>query len=58
MGKNKQNGPKQTKYLEIICPKNESGWANFNARLDTEDLNVIIPSDHTEITDLVTWLIS
>ena len=39
-------------------PKNESGWANFNARLDTEDLNVIIPSDHTEITNLVTWLIS
>ncbi len=39
-------------------PKNESGWANFNARLDTEDLNVIIPSDHSEITDLVTWLIS
>jgi putative ATP-dependent endonuclease of the OLD family len=39
-------------------PKNESGWANFNARLDTEDLNVIIPNDHTEITDLVTWIIS
>lgn len=39
-------------------PKNESGWANFNARLETEDLNVILPSDHTEITDLVTWLIS
>lgn len=39
-------------------PKNETGWANFNARLDTEDLNLIIPSDHTEITDLVTWLIS
>ncbi len=39
-------------------PKNESRWANFNARLYTEDLNVFIPSDHTEITDLVTWLIS
>lgn len=39
-------------------PKNETGWANFNARLETEDLNVILPNDHQEITDLVTWLIS
>lgn len=39
-------------------PKNETGWANFNARLDTEDLNVILPNDYQEITDLVTWLIS
>jgi hypothetical protein len=39
-------------------PKNETGWANFNARLDTEDLNVILPNDHQEIIDLVTWLIS
>jgi len=39
-------------------PKNETGWANFNARLDAEDLNVILPNDHQEITDLVTWLIS
>lgn len=38
--------------------KNETGWANFNARLDSEDLNVILPNDHQEITDLVTWLIS
>lgn len=39
-------------------PKNETGWANFNARLDTEDLNIILPNDHQEISDLVTWLIS
>jgi len=39
-------------------PKSEAGWANFNARLETEDLNVILPNDHTEITDLVTWLIA
>ncbi|WP_445719317.1 ATP-dependent nuclease [Flavobacterium sp.] len=39
-------------------PKNESGWANFNSRLETDDLNVILPSDHTEITDLVTWLVT
>ena len=39
-------------------PKSEAGWANFNARLETEDLNVILPNDHTELTDLVTWLIS
>lgn len=38
--------------------KNETGWANFNARLEKEDLNVILPHDHTEIVDLVTWLIS
>jgi len=38
--------------------KNESGWANFNACLETEDLNVILPHDHLEITELVTWLIS
>lgn len=39
-------------------PKNETGWANFNLRLETEDLDVILPTDHIEITDLVTWLIS
>jgi hypothetical protein len=39
-------------------PKNEAGWANFNARLEAEDLDIILPNDHTEITDLVTWLIS
>ncbi|MBS3993639.1 MAG: AAA family ATPase [Bacteroidetes bacterium] len=39
-------------------PKNEAGWASFNARLETEALNVILPSDHIEISDLVTWLIS
>jgi putative ATP-dependent endonuclease of OLD family len=39
-------------------PKNETGWANFNARLDAEDLNVILPNDHQDITDLITWLIS
>lgn len=38
-------------------PKNESGWASFNARLETEELEVILPNDHTEITDLVTWLV-
>lgn len=39
-------------------PKNEAGWASFNARLDSESLNVILPNDHAEISDLVTWLIS
>jgi putative ATP-dependent endonuclease of OLD family len=39
-------------------PKNEMGWANFNARLETEDLNVILPTDHTEINNLVTWLLT
>jgi hypothetical protein len=39
-------------------PKNEMGWANFNARLESEDLNDILPDDHTEITDVVTWLIA
>ncbi|MGV8946118.1 MAG: ATP-dependent nuclease [Lutibacter sp.] len=38
--------------------KNETGWANFNARLETEDLNVILPNDYTEIISLVTWLIT
>jgi putative ATP-dependent endonuclease of OLD family len=37
-------------------PKNEAGWANFNLRLETEDLNVILPNDYLEIIDLVTWL--
>ena len=36
--------------------KNEMGWANFNARLETEELDVILPNDYIEITDLVTWL--
>jgi len=39
-------------------PKNEMGWANFNARLETEDLQVILPTDYTEINDLVTWLLT
>ncbi len=39
-------------------PKNEIGWAAFNSRLETEELNVILPDDHNEITDLVTWLIN
>lgn len=38
--------------------KNEMGWANFNARLEVEDLNVILPTDHTEINGLVTWLLT
>lgn len=38
--------------------KNETGWANFNARLEAEDLFAILPNDHQEICDLVTWLIS
>lgn len=39
-------------------PKNEMGWANFNSRLETEDLSIILPTDHTEINDLVTWLLA
>lgn len=39
-------------------PKNETGWANFNARLETEDLNVILPADYIEIADLITWLVT
>lgn len=39
-------------------PKNEVGWANFNSRLETEDLNLILPNDSTEITDMVTWLLT
>jgi len=37
-------------------PKNEMGWANFNARLESEELNVILPNDHSEIADLVAWI--
>lgn len=39
-------------------PKNEMGWASFNGRLETEELNVILPTDYTEINDLVTWLLT
>lgn len=39
-------------------PKNEMGWARFNARLEVEDLNVILPADYTEINDLVDWLLT
>ena len=38
-------------------PKNEEGWANFNARLETEELSSILPNDHVEITQMVTWLL-
>ncbi|WP_116772261.1 ATP-dependent nuclease [Maribacter litoralis] len=37
-------------------PKNEMGWANFNARLESEELKVILPNDHSEIVDLVAWI--
>ncbi|MCR9262527.1 MAG: AAA family ATPase [Flavobacteriaceae bacterium] len=36
--------------------KNEMSWANFNARLENEELEAILPNDHLEITNLVTWL--
>jgi len=39
-------------------PKNEVGWANFNSRLETEELNIILPTDHTEINNLITWLLT
>jgi putative ATP-dependent endonuclease of OLD family len=38
--------------------KTELGWANFNTRLETEDLTVILPGNHTEIIDFVNWLLS
>lgn len=38
--------------------KNEVSWANFNARLETEDLQVILPNDYQEINNLILWLIS
>lgn len=38
--------------------KNEVSWAAFNARLENEDLNIILPSDHTELISLVGWLLS
>jgi energy-coupling factor transporter ATP-binding protein EcfA2 len=38
--------------------KNEMEWASFNARLEMEELNVILPIDHTEINDLVSWLLT
>jgi putative ATP-dependent endonuclease of OLD family len=37
-------------------PKNETGWSNFNSRLETEDLNLVLPIDGNEITELVSWL--
>jgi ABC-type transport system involved in cytochrome c biogenesis ATPase subunit len=39
-------------------PKNEEGWDNFNARLETEELSSILPNDHVEITQMVTWLLT
>jgi len=39
-------------------PKNEVGWADFNLRLERENLDIILPDDHIEITDLVMWLIT
>ena len=38
--------------------KNEVGWASFNSRLETDDLSVILPNDHIEISSLVTWLLA
>jgi hypothetical protein len=39
-------------------PKNETGWANFNSRLETEDLDVVLPTDHTEIAAFASWIVS
>lgn len=36
--------------------KNEVGWANFNARLDSEELATILPNDHIEVADMIAWL--
>ncbi len=38
--------------------KDENSWAQFNKRLEEEDLNAILPNDYTEITNLVNWIIS
>lgn len=37
--------------------KNEASWASFNSQLETQNLNVVLPNDHVEITDLVHWLL-
>ena len=39
-------------------PKNEAGWANFNIRLEKEELCAILPNDHIEITNFVNWIMS
>lgn len=39
-------------------PKNEMGWASFNTRLEAEELNIILPDDHSEITDFVNWILA
>lgn len=38
-------------------PKNESSWAILNMRLETEELDAILPNDHQEIKDFVNWII-
>ena len=38
-------------------PKNESSWAILNTRLETEELDAILPNDHQEIKDFVNWII-
>lgn len=37
--------------------KNESSWAILNMRLETEELDAILPHDHQEIKDFVNWII-
>lgn len=38
-------------------PKNERSWAILNTRLETEELDAILPNDHQEIKDFVNWII-
>jgi len=37
--------------------KNEMGWASFNARLENQDIQDILPTDHQDICELVNWLL-
>lgn len=38
--------------------KNEDSWANFNFKLENEDIKTILPNDYLEIKEFVKWLVS
>lgn len=38
--------------------KNEGAWANFNARIEAEEFENVLPNDYQEINALTDWLLS
>ena len=45
------------KHLNNIS-KDEVSWATFTEKLEQENIEVCLPTDHEEFRNLITWLFS